>query len=78
MMRGTMQALTSLAAHSGLSPRTLQRHLTESNPSFQRLQRKVLRDASDDVPARGTTTQGEIAFLPGCPEESAFSRAYRS
>jgi AraC-like DNA-binding protein len=78
MMNGKMPTLASLSARVGMSPRTLQRRLRESQTSFNRLLQGVLRTAADELLARGTLTQGEIAFLLGYSEESALSRAYRS
>jgi AraC-like DNA-binding protein len=78
MMNGNMPTLASLSRRSGMSQRTLQRRLAESNTSFQRLLRQVLHEASDDLLAREDLSHGEIAFLLGYSEESAFSRAYRS
>jgi AraC-like DNA-binding protein len=78
MMNGTMPSLASLSARAGLSQRTLQRRLAQSNTSFQRLLQGVLHECADEYLARGTLTQGEIAFLLGYSEVSAFSHAYRS
>jgi AraC-like DNA-binding protein len=78
MMNGTMPTLAALSAHVGLSQRTLQRRLARSNTSFQRLLQQVLHEAAEEYLARGTFTQGEIAFLLGYSEVSAFSHAYRS
>jgi AraC-like DNA-binding protein len=78
MMNGKMPTLASLSARAGMSPRTLQRRLRESQTNFNRLLQGVLRNAADELLARGTLTQGEIAFLLGYSEESALSRAYRS
>lgn len=78
MLNGTMPTLARLSARAGMSRRTLQRRLAESNTTFQRLLRNVLCEVSEELLARGTYTQGEIAFLLGYSEESAFSHAYRS
>jgi AraC-like DNA-binding protein len=78
MMNGNMPTLASLSRRSGMSQRTLQRRLAESNTSFQRLLRGVLHEASDELLAREDLSHGEIAFLLGYSEESAFSRAYKS
>jgi AraC-like DNA-binding protein len=78
MMNGNMPTLASLSRRSGMSQRTLQRRLAEAGTSFQQLLRKVLHEASDQYLASGTMSHGEIAFLLGYSEESAFSRAYRS
>jgi AraC-like DNA-binding protein len=61
-----------------MSRRTSQRRLAQANTSFQRLLREVLRETSDELLTRGDLSHGEIAFLLGCSEESAFSRAYKS
>jgi AraC-like DNA-binding protein len=78
MMNGNMPTLASLSKRSGMSTRTLQRRLAEASTSFQQLLRQVLQEASDEYLAKGTMSHGEIAFLLGYSEESAFSRAYRS
>jgi len=77
MMNGTMPTLSSLSARAGMSRRTLQRRLHAANTSFQQLLQRVLREEAEGLLARGTLTQGEIAFLLGYSEVSAFSRAYR-
>ena len=59
-----------------MSQRTLQRRLGEANTSFQRLLNKVLKEQADELLKRGNLSQGEIAFLLGYSEVSAFSRAY--
>jgi AraC-like DNA-binding protein len=78
MMNGNMPTLASLSRRSGMSQRTLQRRLAESNTTFQHLLRQVLHETSEELLARQELTQGEIAFLLGYSEESAFSRAYKS
>jgi AraC-like DNA-binding protein len=57
MMNGNMPTLASLAQRSGMSQRTLQRRLAESNTSFQRLLRQVLHETSDELLARESLTQ---------------------
>lgn len=78
MMDGNIPTLASLSARSGMSQRTLQRRLAESNTSFQQLLRQVLREMSNELLSRENLSHGEIAFLLGYSEESAFSRAYKS
>ena len=77
MMNGTMPTLASLCTRMGMSQRTLQRRLSDANTSFQELLQQVLRETADSLLAHGSMTQGEIAFLLGYSEVSAFSRAYR-
>jgi AraC-like DNA-binding protein len=78
MMDGNMPTLASLSRRSGMSQRTLQRRLADSSTTFQRLLRQVLHEMSDELLAREELSHGEIAFLLGYSEESAFSRAYKS
>jgi AraC-like DNA-binding protein len=78
MMNGTMPTLASLSERAGMSQRTLQRRLGEANTSFKKLLQQVLQEAAEDLLARGHLSQGEIAFLLGYSEVSAFSHAYRS
>jgi AraC-like DNA-binding protein len=78
MINGTMPTLAALSAHTGLSTRTLQRRLRETGTSFAHLLQEVLREKADELISRGTLSQGEIAFMLGYSEVSAFSRAYRS
>ena len=77
MLNGTMPTLASLSAHVAMSQRTLQRRLTDAKTSFQTLLQQVLRQEAGELLAGGKLTQGEIAFLLGYSEVSAFSRAYR-
>jgi AraC-like DNA-binding protein len=78
MLNGNIPTLAALCARSGMSRRTLQRRLAESNTTFQRLLRQVLLETSDKLLAQEELSQGEIAFLLGYSDESAFSRAYKS
>jgi AraC-like DNA-binding protein len=77
MLDGTMPTLAGLSARAGVSQRTLQRRLGDAKTSFQALLQRVLHERADDLLARGNLTQGEIAFVLGYSEVSAFSRAYR-
>jgi len=77
MLNGTMPTVASLSARAGVSTRTLQRRLREAKTTFQAVLQQVLREEAENLLARGTLSQGEIAFLLGYSEVSAFSRAYR-
>jgi AraC-like DNA-binding protein len=44
MMNGNMPTLASLSARSGMSQRTLQRRLSQTNRSFQRPLKQVLQE----------------------------------
>ena len=77
MLNGTIPTLASLSANAGTSQRTLQRRLRGARTSFRELLQQALREEADHLLARGNLSQGEIAFLLGYSEVSAFSRAYR-
>lgn len=76
-MDGTIPTLASLSKNAGMSQRTLQRRLREGRTSFQSLLQRVLHAEADSLLSSGERTQGEVAFLLGYSEVSAFSRAYR-
>jgi AraC-like DNA-binding protein len=77
MLNGTMPTVASLSARVGVSQRTLQRRLRDAQTTFHALLQQVLEDEAGALLARGNLSQGEIAFLLGYSEVSAFSRAYR-
>ena len=68
----------SAAAHAlGMSPRTLQRRLQERDIIYARLVDEVRRRFSEKYLADTSLSLGEIAYLLGYSETSAFNRAYR-
>lgn len=72
------RAGVSAAARAlGMSTRTLQRRLRERGIVFARLVEEVRRRLSARYLADPTLTLGEIAWLLGYSESSAFNRAYR-
>jgi AraC-like DNA-binding protein len=77
MLDGTMPTLASLSAGVGMSQRTLQRRLGDAGTTFHALLQQVLKERAEELLSRGDMSQGEIAFLLGYSEVSAFSRAYR-
>src|SRR5262249_54213842 len=77
LLNGTMPTLASLSARVGMSHRTLQRRPSEAQTSFQAVLQQRAKEEAEDLLARGNLSQGEIAFLLGYSEVSAFSRAYR-
>jgi len=76
-MDGRIPTLSSLSRSAGVSSRTLQRRLREANTSFRSLLQRVLLKEAESLLSGGNMTQGEIAFVLGYSEVSAFSRAYR-
>jgi AraC-like DNA-binding protein len=77
VMNGNMPSLASLSARAGMSQRTLQRRLNEASTSFHALLRQVPQEEADGLVAGGNHGHGEIAFLLGYSDASAFLRAYR-
>jgi AraC-like DNA-binding protein len=69
--------ISAAARALGLSTRTLQRRLRERGIVFAGLVDEVRRRLSARYLADGTLTLGEIAWLLGYSESSAFNRAYR-
>lgn len=69
--------LDAVAGSLGTSRRSLQRGLAEAGISFQELLAEVRRTLAEEYLRDGRTTIGEIAFLLGFSEPSAFQRAFR-
>jgi AraC-like DNA-binding protein len=69
--------ISAAARALGMSTRTLQRRLRERGIVFAGLVDEVRRRLSARYLADGTLTLGEIAWLLGYSESSAFNRAYR-
>ena len=70
-------SLSAAARALGMSTRTLQRRLQERGIVYARLVDEVRRRLSDKYLADGNLSLGEIAYLLGYSESSAFNRAYR-
>jgi AraC-like DNA-binding protein len=69
--------ISAAARALGMSTRTLQRRLRERGIVFAGLVDEVRRRLSARYLADGTLTLGEIVWLLGYSESSAFNRAYR-
>ena len=69
--------LSAAARALGMSTRTLQRRLSERGVIYARLIDEVRRHLSSRYLADGNLSLGEIAYLLGYSESSAFNRAYR-
>jgi AraC-like DNA-binding protein len=69
--------LSAAARALGMSVRTLQRRLREHDIVYARLVDEVRRRLSDKYLADASLSLGEIAYLLGYSESSAFNRAYR-
>ena len=64
-----------VAAALCISERTLQRRLKEEGTTFQQLGDDIRRDLARQFLAEDQTTLGQIAFMLGFADQSAFSRA---
>jgi AraC-like DNA-binding protein len=69
--------LASVAEQLGLTPRTLQRKLSEVNASFQQVLDRTRFAMAKDYLAQPGLSLVDIAFLLGYQEQSAFNHAFR-
>jgi AraC-like DNA-binding protein len=68
-------ALSNVADALGMSPRTLERRLTEHGERYQALVESIRRDLASRL-LDGTRSVGEVATLLGYTERSSFHRAF--
>lgn len=76
-MKGTVPTLTEVARELAMSDRNLQRALRSNGTSFQRVVDDLRRDLAISHLANPTTSAGQVGFLLGFSEPSAFHRAFR-
>jgi AraC-like DNA-binding protein len=69
--------LASIALELGLSPRTLQRKLSEAGASFQQVLDAARHALAQDYLRQRGLSLADIAFLLGYQEQSAFTHAFR-
>lgn len=74
---GPPQTLQALARQLATTPRTLQRRLAAEGLSYQELVDVTRRDAAERLLADATLAVGEIGYLLGFSEPSAFHRAFK-
>ncbi len=70
-------SIAQLGEHLGMSTRTLTRRLSESGISFRELVQKTQEEISQELLKNTSQSIGEIAFLTGFSEQSAFNRAFK-
>ena len=70
-------SLSQIAGDLGMSARTLQRHLSEQNQSFQNLVDQARRELAQQLLRETPYSLAEIAFLTGFAEQSGFTRAFK-
>jgi AraC-like DNA-binding protein len=75
--RGGDAGLEAVARRLGLSARTLQRKLREEGTSHQSLLDEIRRELSERYLREREMSVGEVAYLLGFSESSAFHRAFR-
>jgi AraC-like DNA-binding protein len=71
-------ALARVAKRLGMSERSLRRHLTDESTSFSQLASEVRYERARALLGSPRLSLGEIAFLLGFSDVSAFSRAFKS
>jgi AraC-like DNA-binding protein len=76
-LRGGDPGLSSVARQLGMSPRTLQRRLSEHNAIFNEMLDTMRFGAAKSHLAQGNIAATEIAYLLGFAEQSSFNRAFR-
>jgi YesN/AraC family two-component response regulator len=76
-LRGGNAAVEHLAARLHMSPRTLHRRLGEEGTGFRRVLARLRRDLAARHLRETRLALGEIAFLLGFSEVSAFHRAFK-
>ncbi|MEM9388696.1 MAG: AraC family transcriptional regulator ligand-binding domain-containing protein [Pseudomonadota bacterium] len=69
--------LGDIAAHLGMSARTLQRRLAEDGYRFTKLMDQARQQLAERLLRNTEYSLTEIAFLTGFSEQSAFNRAFR-
>jgi AraC-like DNA-binding protein len=77
VLRAGERGLSGVARRLGVSARTLQRRLGERGTSYADIVDDVRRELAHREVALGTRSFGEIAFLLGFSQASAFDRAFR-
>jgi AraC-like DNA-binding protein len=76
-LKGSAPPLEEVARELATSSRNLQRALREAGTSYQTLLDEVRRDLAIRHLANPTTSTGQVGFLLGFSEPSAFHRAFR-
>ncbi len=67
-----------IARRLGMSERTLHRRLADEGASFQSVARAAQLDVAESLLAQTANSLGDVAFLAGFSDQSAFSRAFRA
>lgn len=74
---GSGMSIGATARRLAMSPRTLQRRLSEEGTSFDTLREEMRKQTAEMFLADRTLSVGEVAFLLGFSEPGAFHRAFK-
>ena len=77
LIRSGRTSLADLAQSLQMSPRSLQRRLTEQGHSFQTLLGQTRQQLAEAYLRDANVELAEVALLLGYSEQSAFTRAFR-
>lgn len=76
-MPSGIPSIVQVGEYLGMSARTLKRRLADRNLSFRDLIQKNQRETATQLLSNTSQSIGEIAFLTGFSEQSAFNRAFK-
>jgi len=74
---GSIMSIGTAARRLAMSPRTLQRRLSEEGTSFDILREETRKQTSEVLLSDRTLSVGEVALLLGFSEPGAFHRAFK-
>jgi len=77
LLPGGSPKLDAVATELGMSPRTLQRHLSSVHTSFAQLVDETRHHLSTELLGHSDRSVAEISFVLGFSEPSAFHRAFK-
>ncbi|XCF07276.1 helix-turn-helix domain-containing protein [Tamlana crocina] len=76
-MASGIPSIAQVGEYLGVSARTLKRRLAERNLTFRELIQKNQQETATLLLSNSSQSVGEIAFLTGFSEQSAFNRAFK-
>lgn len=77
LANGSSMNIGVAARRLAMSPRTLQRRLSEEGTSFEILREEMRKQTSEILLSDRTLSVGEVAFMLGFSEPGAFHRAFK-
>lgn len=76
-MPSGIPSIMQVSEYLGMSPRTLKRRLADRNLTFRGLIQQQQQETATELLKNTSKSIGEIAFLTGFSEQSAFNRAFK-